>query len=88
MQVLIWIFVGLAAGWLSGRSLEGNGYGRSMDLLMGVAGAVLGGFLTLAFGASGAGGTVLAAFVAVCCAAILTIGVALLNGKTVYVRNL
>jgi uncharacterized membrane protein YeaQ/YmgE (transglycosylase-associated protein family) len=88
MQVLIWIFVGLAAGWLSGRSLEGNGYGPSMDLLMGVAGAVVGGFLTFAFGASGYGGTVLAAFVAVCSAAILTVAVALVNGKTVYVRNL
>ena len=87
MQVLIWIFVGLVAGWLAGRSLEGNGYGTSMDLSMGVAGAVVGGSVTLAFGASGTAGTVLAAFVAVCCAALLTITVALVNGKTVYARN-
>jgi uncharacterized membrane protein YeaQ/YmgE (transglycosylase-associated protein family) len=87
MQVLIWIFVGLAAGWLAGRSLEGNGYGTSMDLAMGVAGAVVGGSSTLAFVASGSSGTVLAAFVAVCCAATLTIVVALVNGKSVYVRN-
>jgi uncharacterized membrane protein YeaQ/YmgE (transglycosylase-associated protein family) len=88
MQVLLWIFLGLAAGWLSGRSLEGRGYGPSMDLLMGVAGAVVGGFFTFTFGAAGASGTVLAAFVAVCSAAILTIGASLVTGKTVYVRNL
>jgi len=87
MQVLIWIFVGLAAGWLAGRGLEGNGYGATMDLAMGVGGAVVGGSLTLTLGATGSGGSVLAAFVAVCCAAILTILVALVNGKTVYVRN-
>lgn len=27
MQIAIWIFVGLAAGWLAGKSLEGTGYG-------------------------------------------------------------
>ncbi|MGB7845913.1 MAG: GlsB/YeaQ/YmgE family stress response membrane protein [Candidatus Acidiferrum sp.] len=87
MQVLIWIFIGLVAGWLAGKSLEGNGYGLSMDLAMGVAGALAGGFLTRAFGASGYGGAVLTTFVAVCCAALLTVLVALVNGKTVYARN-
>jgi uncharacterized membrane protein YeaQ/YmgE (transglycosylase-associated protein family) len=87
MQVLIWIFAGLVAGWLAGRSLEGNGYGTSMDLAMGAGGAVVGGYLTLAFGASGYGGTILATFVAVCCAALLTILVALVNGKTVHART-
>jgi uncharacterized membrane protein YeaQ/YmgE (transglycosylase-associated protein family) len=87
MQVLIWIFVGLAAGWLAGRTLEGDGYGTGMDLAMGVAGGVAGGSLIRASGATGSGGTVVAAFVAVCCAAILTIVVGLVNGKTVYARN-
>jgi uncharacterized membrane protein YeaQ/YmgE (transglycosylase-associated protein family) len=87
MQVLIWVVVGLVAGWLAGRGLEGNGYGASMDLATGVGGALGGGFLAVALGASGLGGTVLAAFAAVCCAALLTIGVALVNGKTVYARN-
>jgi uncharacterized membrane protein YeaQ/YmgE (transglycosylase-associated protein family) len=32
MQIAIWIFVGLAAGWLAGKSLEGNGCGVWMRL--------------------------------------------------------
>jgi len=87
MQVLIWIFVGLAAGWLAGRSFGGNGYGRSMDLIMGVAGAVGGGFLMHSFRVPGSAGIILTTFVAVCCAALLTILVALMNGKSVYVRT-
>ena len=87
MQVLIWIFVGLAAGWLVGRSFEGNGYGLSMDLVMGVGGAVVGGSLTHAFGVSGFGRNTLATFAAVCCAALLTTLVAVANGKTVYART-
>lgn len=87
MQALIWIFVGLVAGWLAGRSFEGNGYGTSMDLVMGVGGAVLGGSLTQGFGISGYGGSILSAFVAVCCAALLTVLVAMANGKTVYART-
>jgi uncharacterized membrane protein YeaQ/YmgE (transglycosylase-associated protein family) len=87
MQVLIWIFVGLAGGWLAGRTLEGNGYGTGMDLAMGVAGGVAGGSLIRAFGATGFGRIIVSAFVAVCCAALLTVVVGLVNGKTVYARN-
>jgi uncharacterized membrane protein YeaQ/YmgE (transglycosylase-associated protein family) len=87
MQVFIWIFIGMLGGWLAGKSLEGNGYGTSMDLAMGVAGALAGGFLTRSLGVSGYSGAVITAFVAVCSAALLTILVALVNGKTVYARN-
>ncbi len=87
MQVLIWIFVGLAVGWLAGRSLEGNGYGTSMDLVMGAGGAIAGGFLARSFGASGFGGTIVTTFAAVGCAALLTIFVGLVNGKAVHART-
>jgi uncharacterized membrane protein YeaQ/YmgE (transglycosylase-associated protein family) len=87
MQVLLWIFVGLLAGWVAGRSFEGNGYGPSMDLAAGVGGALGGGFLSVALGATGRAGTILAVFAAVGCAALLTIAVALANGKSAYARN-
>ena len=86
MQVLIWIFVGLVAGWLAGRSLEGNGYGLSMDLAMGVAGGVVGGFLTRAADFSGNAGVFLTTFMATCCAALMTILVALVNGRSIRTR--
>jgi len=86
MQFLIWIFAGLAAGWIAGKSLEGNGYGPSMDLAMGVAGAVLGGVLARSVGFSGYSGTFVTTFVAIVCAALVTILAALLNGRTIRIR--
>jgi uncharacterized membrane protein YeaQ/YmgE (transglycosylase-associated protein family) len=88
MYLLLWIPVGLIVGWLAGKSLEGNGYGRSVDLIMGAGGAAVGGLVMRAAGFSGYGGTFFATFVAVCCAAVLTILVALANGRTIYSRVL
>ncbi len=86
MQIAIWIFVGLAAGWLAGKSLEGNGYGVWMDLAMGVAGGVVGGFLSSMVGFSGYGGVFVSTFMAIGCAALLTILAAMIDGRTVRVR--
>ena len=86
MQIAIWIFVGLAAGWLAGKSLEGNGYGVWMDLAMGVAGAVVGGFLARSVGFAGYGGLLVSTFMAIGCAALLTILTAMINGRAIRVR--
>jgi uncharacterized membrane protein YeaQ/YmgE (transglycosylase-associated protein family) len=40
MDLMLWVLVGVIAGWLAGKSLEGNGYGRSMDHVLGAGGAV------------------------------------------------
>ena len=45
MYFLSWIIVGLVAGWLAGKILKGNGYGPLMDMVIGIGGAVAGGFL-------------------------------------------
>jgi len=86
MQIVIWIFVGLAAGWLAGKSLEGNGYGVWMDLAMGIGGAVVGGFLSRSIGFSGYGGVFVSTFMAIGCAALLTILVARINGRAIRAR--
>jgi uncharacterized membrane protein YeaQ/YmgE (transglycosylase-associated protein family) len=86
MQIAIWIFAGLAAGWLAGKSLEGKGFGVWMDLTMGVAGAVVGGFLARSIGFSGYGGVFVSTFMALGCAALLTMLVAMTNGRTVRAR--
>jgi uncharacterized membrane protein YeaQ/YmgE (transglycosylase-associated protein family) len=88
MYLILWILVGSVVGWLAGKSLEGNGYGRSVDLVTGAGGAAAGGLVMRAAGFSGNGGMVLATFVAVCCAALLTILAALANGRTIYSRAL
>jgi uncharacterized membrane protein YeaQ/YmgE (transglycosylase-associated protein family) len=45
-MVLVWqIVIGILAGWLAGQIMRGRGYGILIDLLLGVVGAVLGGFI-------------------------------------------
>jgi uncharacterized membrane protein YeaQ/YmgE (transglycosylase-associated protein family) len=86
MYLLLWIPIGLIVGWVAGKSLEGNGYGASVDLVMGAGGAAIGGLVMRAAGFSGYGGTALATFAAICCAAFLAIFSALANGRTIYSR--
>ena len=45
MGILAWIVVGLIAGWLASRVMRGGGYGLIGDIIVGIVGAVIGGFL-------------------------------------------
>ena len=45
MLLLFWILDGLAAGWLTGKFMFSEGRDWVMDIVMGVAGAIGGGFL-------------------------------------------
>lgn len=46
MTDLVWfLLIGLCAGWLAGQLTKGGGFGVVGDLIVGVIGAVLGGFL-------------------------------------------
>ena len=46
MSILVWIVLGLMAGWLAGQFMKGGGYGVPGDIVLGIVGAILGGFLT------------------------------------------
>jgi uncharacterized membrane protein YeaQ/YmgE (transglycosylase-associated protein family) len=43
--LLLWIVVGLVAGFLASHFVKGGGYGLIGDLVVGLIGAVVGGFL-------------------------------------------
>ena len=45
MGILAWIVVGLIAGWLASQVMRGGGYGLIGDIIVGIVGAVIGGFL-------------------------------------------
>ncbi len=45
MGLIAWIVVGLIAGWLAGMVMKGSGFGIIGDLVLGIIGALLGGFL-------------------------------------------
>jgi uncharacterized membrane protein YeaQ/YmgE (transglycosylase-associated protein family) len=42
MGFLYAILVGLIAGWLAGKVMKGGGYGVLMDIILGIAGGVIG----------------------------------------------
>jgi uncharacterized membrane protein YeaQ/YmgE (transglycosylase-associated protein family) len=49
MGILSWIVVGLIAGWLASMVMRGGGYGLIGDIIVGIVGAVIGGFLAATF---------------------------------------
>jgi uncharacterized membrane protein YeaQ/YmgE (transglycosylase-associated protein family) len=44
-SLLVIIFVGIVAGWLAGRVMEGGGFGLIGDLIVGLIGAFIGDWL-------------------------------------------
>ena len=64
--LLIWLVIGLVAGWLA-SAIAGGGYGVIGDIVVGVVGAFIGGFifrgLHIRVPWSGIPGTILVAFV-------------------------
>jgi uncharacterized membrane protein YeaQ/YmgE (transglycosylase-associated protein family) len=60
-----WIIVGLIAGWAAGKIMRGGGYGPLMDIVLGIVGAVVGGWLMGALGiyAGGFIGTIVIAII-------------------------
>jgi uncharacterized membrane protein YeaQ/YmgE (transglycosylase-associated protein family) len=70
MGILSWIILGLIAGWLAGQFMKGGGYGVVGDIVLGVIGAIVGGFLSSAiFGWDVSGvniSSILIAFIGAC----------------------
>jgi uncharacterized membrane protein YeaQ/YmgE (transglycosylase-associated protein family) len=48
MSIIAWIVLGLVAGWLAGMIMRGSGYGIIGDIVLGILGAIIGGWLTAA----------------------------------------
>jgi len=55
MGLVMFLLVGLLAGWLAGKIMRGGGFGFWANLGLGVAGALVGGFLARAVGISAHG---------------------------------
>ncbi len=61
---LAWILVGLIAGWLAGLVMRGGGYGVIGDILLGLVGSIVGGFVVSLFvhGMTGFWGSIVVSF--------------------------
>ncbi|MGH9774948.1 MAG: GlsB/YeaQ/YmgE family stress response membrane protein [Candidatus Acidiferrales bacterium] len=70
MNLLWWALVGLVAGWVTGKIMKGSGYGVIMDIILGILGALLGGWIMTRLGFAG-GGLVYTILVAIAGAIIL-----------------
>ena len=53
MSVLGWVLLGLIAGFIGSKIVNRSGQGFLLDIVLGIVGAVLGGFLFTALGATG-----------------------------------
>ncbi|MFQ5651556.1 MAG: GlsB/YeaQ/YmgE family stress response membrane protein [bacterium] len=81
MNLIIFLVIGLVAGWLSGQVVKGRGFGLVGNLVVGVVGAVIGGMLfgkTAMMTNMGMVGTLVSALVG----AIILLGVIALVKKT------
>jgi len=78
-NLLWWVIVGLIAGWAAGKIMQGGGYGTAMDIVLGIVGAVVGGWLMSLVGiqAGGLVGTIIVAIIG----AVLLIWIARLLKK-------
>jgi uncharacterized membrane protein YeaQ/YmgE (transglycosylase-associated protein family) len=56
MSFLAWIVLGLIAGFIASKLVNKTGEGMFLDILLGVVGAVVGGWLFHAFGMPGVTG--------------------------------
>jgi uncharacterized membrane protein YeaQ/YmgE (transglycosylase-associated protein family) len=83
MHILWWIIVGVIAGWATGKIMRGGGYGFWLDLILGIIGALVGGFIARHLGLAGSGGMIYTILVALFGAIVVVFIVRLITrGRT------
>lgn len=65
MNLLIFLLIGALAGWVAGLVMKGRGFGVIGNIVVGVIGALFGGWLLpqLGFSFGGSGGLFVTAFI-------------------------
>lgn len=56
MSIISWIILGVIAGFLGSKIVNRTGQGLLLDIALGIVGAIVGGLIFSAFGASGVSG--------------------------------
>lgn len=52
MSIIGWIVLGLIAGFIASRIVDHSGSGLLLDIVLGIVGAIVGGWIFVAFGAA------------------------------------
>ena len=81
--IIAWIIIGVIAGWLTGKIMKGSGFGFFVDMIVGLVGAMIGGFLAAHLGIGGVGqhGLIISIVIATVGAVILTFLLRLITGN-------
>jgi uncharacterized membrane protein YeaQ/YmgE (transglycosylase-associated protein family) len=53
--IIAWLFLGLVAGWLAGKLSRGRGFGCITDIILGLVGSFIGGWVFTKLGIFGGG---------------------------------
>lgn len=53
--IIAWLIIGLIAGWLAGKIARGEGYGCITDIILGLIGSFVGGWIFTRLGIFGGG---------------------------------
>ena len=56
MSIIGWIILGLIAGFIASKIVNHQGEGIILDIVLGIVGAIVGGFIFAQFGAAGVTG--------------------------------
>ncbi len=56
MSLFMWIILGLVAGFIASHLVNHRGEGMVLDILLGIVGAVIGGWIVTLFGYGGVNG--------------------------------
>jgi uncharacterized membrane protein YeaQ/YmgE (transglycosylase-associated protein family) len=62
MTLLVWVVLGLVSGFIASKIINRSGEGFVLDVVLGIVGAVLGGWLFNTFGMAGVSGLNLYSF--------------------------
>jgi uncharacterized membrane protein YeaQ/YmgE (transglycosylase-associated protein family) len=74
MSIIAWLVVGLVAGWIGSMIVNRSGEGPLMDIVLGIIGAFVGGFLFNLIGHAGVTGlNIYSIFVAVVGSVVLLV---------------
>ena len=71
-----WIIIGLIAGWLAGKISRGRGFGCITDIVLGLIGGVLGGWIFTKLGIVGYSSSFLYSLAAATVGAVIIVAIA------------
>jgi len=83
MSILAWLVVGLLAGFIASKIVNRSGSGVLVDIVLGIVGALVGGFLFRLVGAQGLDGFSVWSVLVAVVGAVVVLGVkrALVGGR-------